>query len=158
YLLGQMHADLTDLANRGTGGVAPVLRQFTAFQPQISEEFALMRARDFARANRIDAAVDFEQVRFGLRRAAVATAKVADRSDHLAWAGTIIAMGLGVIALTALFALLDRAGRRRVRDQELQRLAFEDSLTRLPNRALFEQRIAETLARDERAVIAFLDL
>jgi diguanylate cyclase (GGDEF)-like protein len=157
-LLHEMHVDLTDLANRGTSGVEPVLRLFAADRPRISEEFALMRARDFVRANRVDAAVDFEQVRAGLRNAAVATGKVADRSDHLAWAGTIAAMALGAIALTALFAVLDHAGRRRVRDRELQRLAFEDSLTRLPNRALFEQRIAETLARGERAVIAFLDL
>ena len=67
-------------------------------------------------------------------------------------------MVLLVIGLTALLALLDRAGRRRLRDDELQRLAFEDSLTGLPNRALFEQRIAETLAAGEPAMVAFLDL
>ena len=55
-------------------------------------------------------------------------------------------MVLLVVGLTALLALLDRAGRRRQRDGDLRRLAFEDSLTGLPNRSLFEQRIAETLA------------
>ena len=45
-----------------------------------------------------------------------------------------------------------------MRDGQLRRLAFEDSLTGLPNRSLFEQRIAETLAAGEPAVVAFLDL
>ena len=65
---------------------------------------------------------------------------------------------IAVFGLTALLALLDRAGRRRVRDDELQALAFTDSLTGLPNRALFEQRIAEVLAAEATAIVAFLDL
>src|SRR3954454_20236435 len=115
-LLGDMARDLTDLASRGTTGVDPVLRVFTAYRPQIGEEFALMRARDFKRANAIDDEVDFERVRLGLRQAAAATNRVADRSDRFAWIGTFAVMGLGVIALTALLTQLDRAGRRRVRD------------------------------------------
>ena len=67
-------------------------------------------------------------------------------------------MVLLVVGLTALLALLDRAGRRRLRDDDLRRLAFEDSLTGLPNRSLFEQRIAETLEPGVPAVVAFLDL
>jgi diguanylate cyclase (GGDEF)-like protein len=69
-----------------------------------------------------------------------------------------IVAAFAVFALTAMLGLLDRAGRRRVRDEALSRLAFEDSLTGLPNRALFEARIASALADRVPAVIAFLDL
>ncbi|HEY6886315.1 MAG TPA: EAL domain-containing protein, partial [Solirubrobacter sp.] len=67
-------------------------------------------------------------------------------------------MILLVVGVTALLGLLERAGRRRLRDGHLRRLAFSDSLTGLPNRPLFERRIAETLAAGEPAVVAFLDL
>ena len=95
------------------------------------------------------------------RRAAPAAdnnRELAVRSDRISWIGTVAVMVLLVVGLTALSALLDRAGRRRLRDDHLRRLAFEDSLTGLPNRSLFEQRIAATLAAGEPAVVAFLDL
>ena len=76
----------------------------------------------------------------------------------MSWIGTIIVMALMVVGLTTLLALLDRAGRRRQREGDLRRLAFQDSLTGLPNRPLFEKRIAETLAGGEPAVVAFIDL
>ena len=83
---------------------------------------------------------------------------LAVRSDRFSWIGTVLVMALLVVGLTSLLGLLDRAGRRRLRDGHLRRLAFEDSLTGLPNRTLFEQRIAATLEAGEPAVVAFLDL
>ena len=85
-------------------------------------------------------------LRADLRAAAARNRALAARSDRMSWIGTVAVMVLLVVGLTALLALLDRAGRRRLRDGDLRRLAFEDSLTGLPNRSLFEQRIAETLA------------
>ena len=141
-----------------TPDTAPILRLFEVYKPQIKEEFALMRARDFKRAAAVDAAVDFERIRHGLRAAADRNHALANRSEHMSWVGTGIVAALAVLALTALLALLDRAGRRHVREDALQRLAFEDSLTGLPNRAYFEQRIADVLGEGGSAVVAFLDL
>src|SRR4051812_18417158 len=157
-LLGDMHHELAELAAARAVGTAGVARQFEVYRPQIVEEFALMRSRDFEHAQVVDDRVDFERIRHGLRRAADRNHALATRSDRMSWIGTAFVAALAAFALTALLALLDRAGRRRVRDEELQRLAFEDSLTGLPNRAYFEERIAAVLATGVPAVVAFLDL
>jgi diguanylate cyclase (GGDEF)-like protein len=157
-LLAEMDDQFSGLVARDTEGVADVRDVFVGYRPQISEEFALMRARDFKRAKALDVRIDFEHIRGGLRRAADRNHAVAEDWNRLSWIGTVAVAILAVIALTALLALLDRAGRRRGRDEELQRLAFHDPLTGLPNRSLFEQRIAETLAAGEPAMVAFLDL
>jgi diguanylate cyclase (GGDEF)-like protein len=157
-LLREMRTELEGLERRGAEGAESVLRRFIAYQPLIEEEFALMRSRDFERAAAIDRQVDFDSIRHGLRVAANRNHELADRSDRLSWIGTIIVMALMVVGLTTLLALLDRAGRRRQREGDLRRLAFQDSLTGLPNRPLFEKRIAETLAGGEPAVVAFIDL
>ena len=157
-LLRDMRTELEGLVRRGGEGAEPVLRRFADYQPLIEEEFALMRSRDFERAAEVDRHVDFDSIRHGLRAAANRNHELADRSDRLSWIGTIIVMALMVVGLTTLLALLDRAGRRRQRDGDLRRLAFQDSLTGLPNRPLFEKRIAETLAAGEPAVVAFIDL
>src|SRR4051794_21334388 len=130
-LLSDMHGELRQLDAAGAVGTAGVARLFEVYRPQIHEEFALMRSRDFERAKVIDDRVDFERIRHGLRRAADRNHELATRSDRMSWIGTGIVAALAALALTALLALLDRAGRRRVRDDELRRLAFEDSLTGL---------------------------
>ena len=76
----------------------------------------------------------------------------------MSWIGTVAVMLALVFLVTALLALLDRAGRRRVRDGHFRELAFQDALTGLPNRTLFEQRIAAALADGVPAIVAFLDL
>jgi diguanylate cyclase (GGDEF)-like protein len=157
-LLLDMSADLRDLVNRDTEGAGPVRDLFERYRPQIIEEFALMRSRDFERAAAVDQAVEFDRIRYGLATAANRNEEISDSSSRLSWKGTVVVLVLAVFGLTALLALLDRAGRRRVRDEELQRLAFHDSLTGLPNRSLLEQRIAEALAAGEPAMVAFLDL
>jgi diguanylate cyclase (GGDEF)-like protein len=157
-LLEDMHHELAELTAEGSVGTAPVLRVFDGFRPQIREEFALMRSRDFERAAVIDERVDFERVRHGLRHAADSNRALADRLERISWIGTGIVAAFAAFALTALLVLLDRAARRQVREGELQRLAFEDSLTGLPNRPYFEERIAATLASGTPAVVAFLDL
>ena len=64
-----------------------------------------------------------------------------------------------MFGLTALLgAARPRRPPPRCATASFRGLAFEDSLTGLPNRALFEQRIAERSAAGEPAVVAFLDL
>src|SRR3954451_19800199 len=53
-LLVDMEHELVDLTGRGSAGAASVLELFQDYSPQIEEEFALMRAREFNRANVID--------------------------------------------------------------------------------------------------------
>jgi len=136
------------------------LRAFEQLEPAIRREFALLRAREFERAADVidEVAVPLATLRGELGRLARENDRLAERSDRIAWFGTAGVMLLLVVGLTALLGLLDRAGRRRLHESGLRRLAFEDSLTGLPNRSLFERRIAETLAADVPAVVAFLDL
>jgi diguanylate cyclase (GGDEF)-like protein len=157
-LMRHIDSQLASLERRGGEGATEVRRVFVSYRPYIEREFALLRARDFHSAASLDRRVDFERIRHGLRAAAERNQQLAARSDRMSWVGTIVVMLLATAGLTGLLALLDRSGRRRERDDQLRRLAFEDSLTGLPNRPLFEQRIAETLASGEPAVIAFLDL
>src|SRR4051812_40898745 len=89
-LLRRMHSSLVDLEAGGSTETAAVRRTFEADRPLIEEEFALMRARDFERAEAVDAQVDFELIRGGLRRAAIHNNAVADRTDHISWLGTAI--------------------------------------------------------------------
>ena len=85
--------------------------------------------------------------------------ELADRSDRISWIGTVVVMVL-------LRRRADRAARRcstapAAAACATTTCAASRSRTRstgLPNRALFEQRIAETLAAGEPAVVAFLDL
>ena len=159
--LASMRAQLAALATDGDPQSAELVRTFDVFQPAVEDEFAFMRARDFERAEAVDENIEdpaFESLRAQLRSGASNEHALATRSDRMSWIGTGIVMLCSIIGLTALLALLDRAGRRRTRDGQLRRLAFEDSLTGLPNRSLFEQRIAETLAAGQHAVVAFLDL
>jgi diguanylate cyclase (GGDEF)-like protein len=155
-----MKRQLSELRDSGSYGAARVFDAFVVLEPAIDDEFALLRARDFDRAELVDnrVAYAFQSLRASLHAAATRNRTLAERSDRMSWLGTVAVMVLLVVGLTALLALLDRAGRRRTHDGDLRRLAFEDSLTGLPNRSLFEQRIAETLALGIPAVVAFLDL
>ncbi|WP_053225708.1 putative bifunctional diguanylate cyclase/phosphodiesterase [Solirubrobacter soli] len=158
--LESMRDELRLLRHKGSLGAANALAAFERLRPAIEDEFALLRARDFERAQAMDVTVEAASANLStrLRGAAENNREVAVRSDRFSWIGTVAVMALLVVGLTALLALLDRAGRRRLRDDHLRRLAFEDSLTGLPNRPLFEQRIADTLAGGAPAVVAFLDL
>ncbi len=158
--LNSMRAQLVVLRRDRSSRSSEVLDRFDAFRPSFDEQFALMRARDFDRAELHETLVEpaFDSLRASLRAAAVHNRALAARSDRMSWLGTVAVMLLSAVGLTALLALLDRAGRRRGRDGDLRRLAFEDSLTGLPNRPLLEHRIAETLVTGEPAVVAFLDL
>ena len=156
--LDRMRVEL--LALRDGAGAGRALQAYELVRPGLEQEFALMRSRDFDGASALDDQVDpaFAALRLELRHAAAANRALAQRSDRSSWIGTVAVMVLLVIGLTALLGLLDRAGRRRLRDGHLRRLAFSDSLTGLPNRSLFERRIAETLSAGASAVVAFLDL
>jgi diguanylate cyclase (GGDEF)-like protein len=158
--MNRIEQQLLALRGEGADGVEPAYDAFVALEPAIDDEFALLRSREFERAAAVDDRVDpaFLSLRTELRSAAARNRALAERSDRISWIGTIAVMGLLVIGLSALLGLLDRAGRGRLRDVHLRRLAFEDSLTGLPNRSLFEQRIAETLELGVPAVVAFLDL
>jgi diguanylate cyclase (GGDEF)-like protein len=156
----RMEEQLRALRGAGSLGAGRAYDAFVALEPAIDEELALLRARDFDRAGDVDDRVTpaFAALRAELHAAAARNRALAARSDRMSWIGTVAVMVLLVVGLTTLLGLLDRAGRRRLRDVGLRRLAFEDSLTGLPNRSLFEQRIASTLMRGVPAVVAFLDL
>jgi diguanylate cyclase (GGDEF)-like protein len=158
--MARMRAQLLGLRGSGSEGAAPAYDAFVALEPAIEQKLALLRSRDFVGAGRLDdrVAPAFDALRRELRVAAKRNHAHARRSDRISWIGTGAVMVLLVVGLTALLALLDRAGRRRLKDVHLRRLAFEDSLTGLPNRSLFEQRIAETLKLGVPALVAFLDL
>ena len=148
------------LALRGEAGAGAASAAFRDVRPAIEEEFDLLRARDFERAEDAGARVAsvFVTLRREVRRAAARNHALAERSDRMSWIGTVAVMVLLVVGLTGLLALLDRAARRRTVDGNFRELAFRDSLTGLPNRPLFEQRIADVLAAGTPAVVAFLDL
>jgi diguanylate cyclase (GGDEF)-like protein len=158
--LDRMRSQLQALEGAGGAGAANALVAYRRVRPGLKAEFALMRSRDFEAAGQADSQVDpdFDALRNALRSAAAANQELARRSDRISWIGTVAVMVLLVVGLTGLLGLLDRAGRRRLRDEHLGRLAFSDSLTGLPNRSLFETRIAETLAAGSPAIVAFLDL
>src|SRR3954454_12155024 len=86
-LLADMHRELAELELEGAAGAAPVRRLFDSYRPQIGEEFALMRSRDFKAAGVVDQRVDFERVRHGLRSAADANHARASRTDRMSWIG-----------------------------------------------------------------------
>ncbi|HET6547110.1 MAG TPA: EAL domain-containing protein [Solirubrobacter sp.] len=157
-LLDDMRADLEHLDAQEAAGVGAVSTLFAAYSPQLRDELALMRARDFDRAAEIDARDGLERMRLALRAAADRNERLADRSDRTWWIGMIAVAVFAAITLTVLLALFDRAGRRREREDDLRRMAFQDSLTGLPNRSLLERQIADTLAAGGAAVVAFLDL
>ncbi len=157
-LLDDIDRDLDQLVAERAPGALEIQQRFDGYRPLLTEEFALLRARDFERADELDEAVDFDTIPAGLHAAGKQSHELAARTDRISWIGTIAVFIVAVLGLTALLALLDRAGRRRVRDDELQALAFTDSLTGLPNRALLEQRIADVLEAQAPAIVAFLDL
>lgn len=75
--------------------------------------------------------------------------------------GVMVAMGLGMTWLTA--RAVDRSDFERRRAEEIAlRLAHFDKLTGLPNRALFDDRLRQALARARRSkgtvALLFLDL
>ncbi|NUZ08350.1 EAL domain-containing protein [Schlegelella sp. ID0723] len=94
--------------------------------------------------------------------------------------GALVVLSSGLIlGLTLFTSALDRrlrdtsvrlAGSLMIANEELQRLALHDALTGLPNRALFEDRMAHAVARHrreatraderhaERLVVMFIDL
>jgi diguanylate cyclase (GGDEF)-like protein len=151
--LPKMRTQLVGLLSDGGERIQAPLSAFDVYRPAVEEEYAFRRARDFKSADRLDERVQaaFTSLRGGLRRAAVRNASLADRSERLAWIGSAAVIVLSALGLAALLTLLERARRRRVMAEQLMR----DGLTGLPNRAYFEQRIAQ--AGDD-AVLALIDL
>src|SRR4051812_17151740 len=116
--LRAMRAELLRLRGTGALGADPALEAFARLAPAIEDEFALLRSRDFERAAAVDVIVEPTTValRRSLRVAAERNRVVAGRSDRFSWIGTVLVMALLVVGLTGLLGLLDRAGRRRLRD------------------------------------------
>src|SRR5690349_19514114 len=115
--LQSMRAELRVLRRKGSLGAANALTAFERLRPAIVDEFALLRARDFHRAQALDATVESASANLNarLRGAAEYNRRVAVRSDRFSWIGTVAVMALLVVGVTALIGLLDRAGRRRLR-------------------------------------------
>jgi diguanylate cyclase (GGDEF)-like protein len=150
-VLPHMGAELAALASTDRA-LEPAARAFVSYRANIKEEYALLRARDIARAERLDERVDaaFDRMRGTVNAVAAREAQGAQRAERLAWIGSAGVIGLSALGLAALLTLLERARRRRAMAEQLMR----DGLTGLPNRTYFEQRIAE--AGD--AVLALIDL
>jgi diguanylate cyclase (GGDEF)-like protein len=157
-LVARIRVQLAEL-DRG-GDAASAASAFAALMPVIREELALLRSRDFSRAAAAhdEAERRFERLQAALERAASLNHALAVRSDRISWIGTVAVMLALVFGVSALLGLLDRAARRRAADVRFRDLAYQDSLTGLPNRPLFEQRIASALLDGTPAVVAFLDL
>ena len=153
--------ELDGLERRGERGRAELLRRFDALPAADRGGVrADAGARLRARRTRIDgASVDFDASAAGLRAAAERNHALAARSDRMSWIGTIAVMLVARLrAHRAARAARPRRPPPRRATASCRELAFQDSLTGLPNRPLFEQRIAEALAGGEPAVVAFLDL
>ena len=75
---------------------------------------------------------------------------------------TITAVKTAVGQITHYVATLRDITERKPLEEEVQQLAYYDSLTRLPNRRLFNDRLSQTLARAKRAqsrmALMFIDL
>jgi diguanylate cyclase (GGDEF)-like protein len=150
--LPRMRRQLVGLLDDGEGIRVP-LRAFDVYRPALEAEYAARRVRDFTASQRQERPVQaaYEDLRAGIRVAAARNARVADRSERLAWIGSAAVILLSALGLTGLLLALGRAARRRQRAEELLR----DGLTGLPNRAYLEQRIAEA---NGEAVVALIDL
>ncbi|HEY6891856.1 MAG TPA: hypothetical protein VI300_28900, partial [Solirubrobacter sp.] len=124
--LDAMRGQLLALQDDGGAAATRALAAYRTLRPGLEQEFALMRSRDFASVETVDDVVDpaFDDLRDELRSAAVLNHELAGRSDRVSWIGTVAVMILLVVGVTALLGLLDRAGRRRLRDGHLHRLAF----------------------------------
>ncbi len=82
-------------------------------------------------------------------------------------AGISTVGGLGLLAMTLLVSLLDQHAESRVQaltasladiNQELSQLALHDPLTRLPNRSLLEERLAQAALPGAHFAVLFVDL
>jgi diguanylate cyclase (GGDEF)-like protein len=151
-MLPRMGGELSALAG-GDPRLEPATRAFVTYRADVKEEYALVRSRDIAGAERLGGRVDetFAVMRAGIQSAKRRDAALAQHADRLAWLGSAGVIVLSALGLTALLALLGAAGRRRALAEELLR----DGLTGLPNRAFFEQQIA---AAGPGAVLALIDL
>jgi diguanylate cyclase (GGDEF)-like protein len=159
--LHAMRAEIERLARAGDDEAPGLLSAFDSYQRAVREEFALARARVFQRAARHEQNVEgpaYERFRERMRAAASTNRRLAMNSERGSWVGTAVIGMAAIVLVTGLLARLDRASRRRAREAALRRLAFQDALTGLPNRPVFEQRIAEALAGGGHTTVAFIDL
>jgi diguanylate cyclase (GGDEF)-like protein len=151
-MLPHMGAELASLAGADRE-LEPAAGAFITYRANIEEEYALLRARDIAGAERVDGRVDaaFDVMRDNVTTVAAREAAQAQDAERLAWIGSAGVITLSALGLAALLTLLERSRRRRTMAEQLMR----DGLTGLPNRTYFEQRIAEAGAD---AVLALIDL
>ncbi len=148
--LPRMREQLIGLLADGEGIRAP-LHAFDGYWPAVRREYDFRRVRDrqSAEAQELIVQARYEDLREALRGAAGRNARVADRSERLAWIGSAGVILLSALGLTWLLLALERAARRRALAEQLLR----DRLTGLPNRALVEQRVAAAGAPPTLALI-----
>jgi diguanylate cyclase (GGDEF)-like protein/PAS domain S-box-containing protein len=88
--------------------------------------------------------------------------EVADRDGRPMWLGTRLVNLLEDPDVAGVVVNIHDATHRKLAEQELVHQAFHDSLTGLPNRALFGDRVGQALERDRRtplhAAVLYLDL
>lgn len=87
---------------------------------------------------------------------------------HTGWLASLIIVGsLGILTMALVISLLDQMLQSRTAvlakslahaNQKLTQLALHDPLTRLPNRALLEERLAQSIALRKRFAVIYMDL
>ncbi|HEU0277927.1 MAG TPA: bifunctional diguanylate cyclase/phosphodiesterase [Rhodanobacteraceae bacterium] len=107
----------------------------------------------------------------GMAAARFPVGSVCGAAQHglqVGWLASLIIVGaLGVLTMALLASLLDQRADARLQaltasladaNQELDRLALHDPLTRLPNRLLLEERLAQAAVPGARFAVLFVDL
>jgi diguanylate cyclase (GGDEF)-like protein len=87
---------------------------------------------------------------------------------HAGWlASLIVVASLGILTMALVISLLDQMLQSRTAalanslanaNQKLTQLALHDPLTRLPNRMLLEERLAQSIALGKRFAVIYMDL
>jgi len=136
------------------------------YQPLVEREFALVDAGRDGQASQLDVAQiaplmdafmsDLNAMEEARYNTAVALLRAAHTDGHLLQIGTPVLLCVALLLLISFAVVSRRYGRT------VQRQAFHDALTGLPNRRLFSDRVSQAVAAARRAptrpVVMLLDV
>ncbi len=166
----------TDALDEEAGVLQQVDEAFRAYDEALDEEFRLLAAGSLEEAEAVDEErVDpsFDELTEALVTADSVYSTDAERTDRIANAGSVFALGVAGGLIGVMFWQYERARRAATliaaeqkalrKSEELFRYqALHDPLTNLPNRLLFMDRLRHALdrtrRRTEKIAVLFLDL